>query len=298
MTRLALVLLWSALCARSAHASDLTVEWDVPPRVCPDREELRSGLSRRLQREVSFGEDARLQLSGRVIAEGSGYSLALRTRSADAVEERSLRARTCNELAQASVLIASLMFARQLQPNRRADSGAARSTPGAVDLYARAQLALDLGTLPGIGFGPSLMLGVQLGRLSLELGGFALLPRTAQSAQQSETSLQLTAAAAAGCLTLLHSHAVTLAPCLHVEAGALHAEARQVRDPRPSTQLWLSLGLGVRARVELAQWLYWYSELGGALPWDRAQFVIGELGEVHRVPILVGRLTTGLGSRF
>jgi len=299
MQRLALLLLSTALMASRAHASDLAVEWDVPAQVCPQREELQSGLSRRLQREVRFGDDAPLQLSGRVQREGAGYGLTLRTGSRSGMEERRLYARTCNELARASVLIASLMFTQNPQPGPRDETSARPAhSERARNVYARAQLAIDLGTLPGLGFGPSLMLGVQLGRFAVELGGFALLPRTATGSEQSAATLQLTAAAASGCMTLLHTRRVALAPCLHVEAGSLRAEARPVLEPRPSSQLWLSLGLGVRAGVELADWLVFFSELGGALPWDRSQFVVGGQGEVHRIPGLIGRFTTGLESRF
>ena len=231
MTRFALVAFWAVLSAGSARASaasDLTVEWQVPTQVCPDRESLRMGVSRRLGREVRFGQDAPLPLTGRVERDGAGYVLALHTRSQYGVEERSLRARTCNELARASVLIASLLFGREPATTERLDAHAqAPASERVPHLYARAQLAFDLGTLPGLGFGPSLMFGARFGAVAFELGGFALLPRSAAGPGPSEAALQLTAAVAAGCVTALRTRTVSASPCLHLEAGALHAEARQ-----------------------------------------------------------------------
>lgn len=142
-----------------ARAHDLDVQWDVPARDCPDREQLRAGLAERLGRPLSFGPDARLRLRARIVARDGGYQLQLATRSDQTSDERTLNARTCNELLRASVLIAALSFGQrplELEPpapkparseTRESDAGAAddrslvrdpgivlvlRPTPGAL----------------------------------------------------------------------------------------------------------------------------------------------------------------------
>jgi hypothetical protein len=307
MTRLALfgslamlvsVAVAVAVAVNSAQASDLSVAWTAPAPACPDRAELREGLARRLGREVTFGDDATLRLSGQISAEDSGYVLELRTASNAGVEQRTLRARTCNELARASVLIASLLFAHQAPA--AAASTALPPQLGTRRFYARAQLLGDLGTLPSPAFGPSVLFGMELAWATIELGGVWLPARDGSVSGRSEpaASLQLMAAVASSCARVLRAPSWSVSPCLHLELGALRAEGLHLTHTLTATNLWLMLGLSVRAGVELFRGLYWFSEVSAGLPWDRARFVIADLGEVHRVSGVVGRLATGLESHF
>lgn len=291
-----LAIMCMVLGAGRAHASDVAVTWDVPRAGCPDVEQLRQGLSRRLQREVTFGAPAPMTLDAHIQPEGEGYLLRLRTESPHGVEQRELRARTCNELARASVLIAALSFTQggdlaSVAPHT--DDHAGRLQP-----YARAQLVLDLGTLPALGAGPSLTFGIALERAAFELSGVLSWPQDASVASRPEpvARLQLMAASAAGCYALLQRPA--LAACLHVEVGVLHARSFNVATPRGSELLWLLPSVGARVALPLLEWLRWSSELSVGLPWDRATFAIDELGPVHRVARVIGRLQTGLEAGF
>ena len=288
MIRLLAFGVWAVASVASAQGNDLDLEWLAPAQVCPDREELRRGLSRRLQREVSLGSDAPIALHGEVVVEGEGYVLTLRARAeqGEGDERRVMRARTCNELARASVLFASLLFSRQA-PVAPQDT---QQPSAAVRLYARAQLVADLGTMPAVALGPGAMVGLAFDPVLVELGGFAFLSQDA-----ARSSLQLTAAAAVGCVRVLRFASVS--PCLHLEVGSLHAEGR-FASAVSKNKLWLMAGAGVRAGLALTSWLYWLSEVSAGMPWDRAQFVVGGVGEVHSIPSVVGRLTTGLEGRF
>jgi hypothetical protein len=299
MTRLVLLGLWVVSFASSVRASDLDLDWAAPAHDCPDREQLRAGLSRRLAREVSFGSDAPVHVVARVEQTAFGYSLTLHTRSARGDDQRTLRARNCNELARASVLIVALLFpdhggSAPLDYANDADDTAAELDTGNWRWHARAEWVVDLGALPLAAFGPGLAIGVELGPASLELGGFALLPRAGTVASHAEpiATLRLTAAVASACLELVREPA--LAPCLALELGQLQGSGRELPYVTERSSLWLMPSAGVRASLPLTRWLRWSLGVALGLPWDRSAFTIRDLGLVHQVPNVVGRLTMGL----
>lgn len=282
--------------ASRARASDVRVTWDVPPAVCPDVEHIRRSLSRRLQREVTFGSPAPMTLDAHIHPEDEGYVLRLRTESGQGVELRELRARTCNELVRASVLIAALSFPRTGETLSVKDVHA--EAPRRPEPYASAQLLLDLGTLPALGVGPRLAFGVALGRTSLELNALMLLPQDASVASRPQpvARLQLMAAGAAGCYMLVRRP--ELSACLQLEAGVLHARSQNVASPRDTDTFWLLPSTGARLGVWITRWLRGTAELSAGLPWNRVTFAIDDIGPVEHVARVVGRLQAGLEVRL
>src|SRR5262249_27775024 len=134
---------------RAVHASDVDLSWQAPAG-CPDRDSLRDGLTRRLGRPIRLGGDAPVQLSGGITAVGHGYALELRTRRGEVSDRRQLQARSCNELARASLLVLSLLLveerpagpdpARAAEPRGSDDAASPRPR-----LSARAGAVFDLG---------------------------------------------------------------------------------------------------------------------------------------------------------
>jgi hypothetical protein len=242
-----------------------------------------------------------------VTREAAGYVLSLRVDSKQGTEQRSLRAVGCNELAQATVLIAALFITSPLTehtdgavalPLTAASSGAAASTQAGRAWYVRAQLVGDLGTFPAATLGPGFMVGLALGDMRVELGGTHVFSQTLRIAGSDAAvgRLQLTTAAAAACFGLLRRPFV--APCLIGELGRLAASGDSLRERQDRTLLWAMAGASARASLEVLGWLRWQAEVGGGLPWDHAQFGVHELGSVHRISSLIVRLSTGLEGVF
>ena len=294
---LGLIGLWFA--ANRACANDLDVRWSAP-RDCPDREGLREGLSRRVGRDVRFGSEAAVGLSGTIVAQGSGYELDLETRSPAGSERRTLQARSCSELARASLLIAALL----LSAAPEADSQLTAAEPAELEpvprwfLFARARVIGDLGSLASASVGPGLALGFGLDRTLFELGGvlFPAQNLSAEDGGRAPGRLQLTAASAGVCHELFGGP--TLAPCLHFEAGRLTARGRELANATEVHASWLTAVAGVRAGVRLFDQVFCVADLRAGLPLGRPRFGVRGLGAVHEVPRLIGRLELSLEGRL
>lgn len=290
------------VCATQVRADDLAVRWSAPPN-CPDRESLRSGLSQRLGRPVTFGPSAPLQLSATITPQAGGYALELETRSEHGAEERHLQARSCNELARASLVIAALLLGADTGPTETAaPSGALPNpmpTPRVWSFFVRAGLVGDLGTLTSISFGPSLGLGIAVHSTRFELAGLYLPPRELNApglSAPASASLRLAAASIGACQEFFAGP--TLAPCLRFEAGQLLGQGEHLESTLTTRSAWLAVLLGARAGIRLFDVLYWSIEVAAGLPWIRPTFAIHGVGTVHEVPALIGRLETSLEARF
>ncbi len=285
----------AVLCAASsALASDLDVSWTAP-RDCPDRESLREGLSRRVGREVGFGADAALGVSGTIVAQGSGYELDLETRSAEGSERRTLQARSCSELARASLLIAALLLTEA--PDRPAASDADSGGRGWF-LFARARAVGDLGSLAAASLGPGIGVGIGFGATQLELGGIWLPSQNLAAAVdgQAPGSLQLTAASASACYEFFRGP--TFGPCVQLELGRLSGRGLNLATTTAVSTTWLVGSVGARVGVRLFESLYGYADLRAGMPWMRPRFGVHGLGAVHEVPALIGRLEVSLEGRL
>jgi hypothetical protein len=298
------IVLAGSLCAAPVRADDLTVHWSAPPN-CPDRESLRLGLSQRLGRPVSFGPAAALQLSATITPRPGGYALELQTRSANNSEERHLQARSCTELARASLMIAALLLGADPGPAELAAvSGSAtakptRSAPRTWSFFVRAGLVGDLGTLAGVSFGPSLGVGIAVHSTRFELAGLYLPPQQLSApglSAPASASLRLAAGSIGACQEFFTGP--TLAPCLRFEAGQLRGQGEHLESTLITRSAWLAVLLGARAGIRLFDFLQWSIELAAGLPWIRPTFAIHGVGPVHEVPAVFGRLETNLEARF
>lgn len=294
----AILVLFSCFSASaSARASDLDLVWHAPAQGCPEREALLTGLDQRLQRKVTVGGDAAVHVRGEVVHEQAGYMLSLRVASKQGTEQRTLRALGCNELAQATVLIAALFVTDNTAPQASPPSAAPADSPPRL-WYVRAQLVGDLGTFPAATLGPSMTFGVALGDVRVELGATHVFSQALHVAG-SDTPvgrLQLTTAATAACYGLLRRP--YLAPCLVGELGRLTASGENLLERQDRTLLWAMAGASARASFDVFGWLRWHTELAGGFPWDHAEFGVQGLGSAHRVASVIARVSTGLEGVF
>jgi len=279
-----------------ASASDLEVSWNAP-RGCLDRDALRQGLSRRVGREVAFGSDAQLGLSGTLVPRGAGYELDLETVSPAGTERRTLQARTCSELARATLLIAALLLS-DAPDAPAAPELAVEPSKRTWFVFARAGVIGDLGSLASVSVGPGLGVGLGVDRTLIELGGL-LLPSQelrANALARVPGTLRLMAANASVCHEFFDGP--RLAPCLHFEAGSLRGRGRELANTSEASATWLSAGLGARARVRLFDELYGVADVQAGVPLVRPRFGVHGVGPVHEVPPLIGRLELSLEGRL
>lgn len=284
--------------ATRAQASDLALGWSAPG-VCPDVRELQASLRTRLGRPLSFGPDAPTALSARIEAAGAGFRLTLNTRTESGQEQRNLEARSCNELARATLLVAALLLSTRPLPSPA--PAPAASPPSAAEhgpLRLGVSGVLDLGRLPAAAPGLAARLGLDVGRLRLSAGALYLPPRSQAVASQpgAELAMQLTAAQLDVCYALLPSPGLGL--CAMAEAGALSAQGRGLREDQHASSFWLLGGLGMALWAPLTGWLDLAAELTLGAPATRARISVRELGSVYRVPVLTGQLQVGLSARF
>ena len=289
--------------ARAQTRSDLALHWQAPVG-CPDASELTAGLRTRLGRAITLGPDASTRLDAQITRDGSAFRLQLNTRTESGTEQRVLEARSCNELARATLLVASLLLSTHPVPAAEPAPMSHAASSHAVSAGARGYLhltlagALDLGRLPALGPGLSARIGADIGRLRLQIGGLYLpaQARALMSQPGASVSSQLTAAQLAVCYALVVSP--WLGPCAYAEVGALPAEGHGLPQNERKTSLWLLGGLGLALSVPLLSWLDLSAEASLGAPLLRAQVSVRELGRVYQVSVLAGQLQAGLRVRF
>lgn len=286
--------------ARGAHAHDLTLDWTAP-RNCPSLAAVQEGIAARVGRAVSVGPGASVELQAHVDAVSGGYTLDLQSSSAHGHERRSLRARSCTELARASILVAALLLMDTPHVTPPANDVAGHPRTRAAEsfyAYARTSLRGELGSLPNAAFGPGFTFGLAFGHTRFELGGVYLPPQTMHSVGRSTAygSLQLMAAQAGVCQVLLTAPEV--APCLRAEAGVLSARGQNLPQvDAASAPFWLG-SAGMRLGVELWRGVSWQSELAAGVPFGRTRVAVHGLPDLHHTPAVIARLETGLALRF
>jgi hypothetical protein len=174
----------------------------------------------------------------------------------------------------------------------------ARSGTG---LLVRPLWLFDVGTLPTLGTGPSLMVGLRIGRLSLELGASYLLAQSIAdpSADRVIGELRWLAGSAGACYAVLPESRFDLASCLRAELGRLWGRGRNLdEDMFSGGATWLAVLVGIQVSVELVRGLELATELGAGLPLLASAFTVGGVGKVHETPSAVGRLSAGVTLVF
>jgi hypothetical protein len=159
----------------------------------------------------------------------------------------------------------------------------------------------DTGSLPQPGAGVALEARIEHARLQLRATGtwhggqHEALPGVADPAPGADLGLVTGALSLCGVPFRSASAAIEVFGCGGWELGQLSGEGTGVQRPRDGGALWsapkldagLSVGLGgTPLRLGLM--------LSLVLPLARENFVLGDLGAVHRPPAAVGRAALGL----
>jgi hypothetical protein len=189
-----------------------------------------------------------------------------------------------------------------------ADSAPSPSARGeaparAPQLGARAALVADAGTLPRVGLGPRL--GVSLGWKALELRASAtyLVPREVSierpNAGPARAEIGLFAGAFELCAPrLLALSSAEAGVCAGAELGWLEGRSSDVSGPEERGTLWSAAGADLVGRWALAPRLGLELSVGARVPFERDEFAIGGLGQVHQPGRVIGRAGVGVSVDF
>ena len=302
MRLLAATLLGLLLISQRALAHDLALSWSAPAG-CPGLAELEAGLTTRHKRPVQLGPNAPLRIDATVTRDRDGFRLVLVEHTESGDSRRELYTQSCNELARATLLVASLLLSTP--PGATAvDETAAPSSERRVVTHVRPSWHVALtgvvgaGKLAVVAPGAAVKLGVDLDALRIRVGALYLAPRSVaiEHAPGAQVVLQLMAADAALCYGW--TRAPRLSSCAYAELGSLRAQGKGLAEDEHTASLWIAGGLGMQLSIGLSPWLELEGELSLGVPFQRAQLATRDLGVVYRVSALYGQLQAGLCAHF
>lgn len=303
----------------TAAAAELSL---VEPAACVTLDELSFRVERLLGQPLASAEALRLSL--RVEQETGGFAARLEVERPDSAERgvRSLRASSCAELTESLAIAIVVALGDGEQPPAAAPepspvqesspapaspealpppaaAGEAESSPGPT-LAASAWALVDSGTLPAAALGAALGLGLEWQSVQLRAIGTFVPERegklSASDPRSPGVSIGLVAGGAVGCIPVaLQSSSVGMAVCAGAELGQLSGTGTRVIVPYQRRALWAAARVELAARVGLGSAPLSLELLASALaPFTRDEFILRDLGEVHRPASVVGRLGLGL----
>jgi hypothetical protein len=303
MRLLAATLLGMLLFSQHALANELALSWNAPSG-CPGLAELQAGLETRQKRPVQLGPDAPLEIAANVTRDRDGFRLELVTHTESGDSKRELYTQSCNELARATLLVASLLLSTPSAATPPRDGVEQRmaiepaAAPTRVSWHATLGGVLDAGKLAVFAPGATAKLGVDVDATRIRVAALYLAPRSVaiDQAPGARVVLQLMAAEASVCYGW--TRAPRLSSCAYAELGSLRARGRGLAQDEGTSSLWLAGALGLQLSFKLSSWLELESELSLGAPLRRAQLATRDLGLVYRVSALYGQLQAGLCAYF
>lgn len=305
----------------SARAAEIVLDAAAG---CADEGELVFQVERALGRPLAEVSSARFVVH--VQAAQAGFRAELEV-GADAAAQprgfRTLGASTCDALTQQVALAIALALgehaAEPVEPapaepsgppssptNEEAAIAEATSEPepdaetSGPELAASAWLIGDSGTLPAMAWG--LGAGAGLGWPGLELRFLGtLLPERKGSVDPGDprspgAEIGLLAGGVLACLPLaLNQSALELSACAGAELGALSGGGTGVSTPYHQRTLWAAARFDAAARWMLPHTAFALEALvTAAAPLSRDEFVLRDIGRVHRPESVLGRAALGL----
>jgi hypothetical protein len=289
---------------------------------CADSGELEFQVERALGQPLAQVSSARFLVHVQPVPAGFRAELEIAEDAAAAPRGfRTLAASTCDELTQQVALAIALALGEHaVEPARAEPSGAppspsSRETAASAEasselepdtassgpaLAASAWLIGDTGTLPAMAWG--LGVGAGLGWPAFELRALGtLLPERKGSVDPGDprsagAEIGLLAGGVMACLPLALNHAaLELSACAGGELGALSGSGTGVSTPYHQRTLWAAARFDAAARWMLPHTaLAIEALLTAAAPLSRDEFVLRDIGSVHRPESVLGRAALGL----
>ena len=225
------------------------------------------------------------------------WSLDLQTIAPSGVGERTLVADSCAHVAEAAALILVLTLDAPPQPPPPPPPDIPRPAGTPLHVAVRLSFALDGGTLPAAAPGLGATVVILRGRLRLELGATYLLPRRSVNAANVGGDIALLSVGLRGCV-LLRRGVVEPRLCGAVEGGAMMGTGVGLADPASGASPWWGLFGGAAVAFNLSAHLSLHAAVDAGLSVASPDFVIGNVGEVHRPSLELVRGALGAEWRF
>jgi hypothetical protein len=304
-------------CSGDAAAAELALEEPCP---CITRDELAFRVERLLGQPLAAVEA--MQLSVRIGSTPAGFVAELGVTRPNLAEQgvRSLNAAACDALSEALALAIVVAIGADAEapppaatpplpaaprdepaplavPVVAAESEVAGSGPS---LAGVAWMVGDSGTLPVPGLG--LGVGVSLVWPGVEVRAVGTwLPKREGTLDATDpsspgTSIGLVAGSALGCVPVGVDRAIVdVAACVGWELGELSGTGTHVSVPYEQRRLWSAARLDVAARWPVPGTSVGLEvSVAGVVPFTRDDFILKDLGTVHRPASVVGRLGLGI----
>jgi hypothetical protein len=333
--------------ASAQDRGEFTLDFTAPPG-CPTRNDVRARAEALLGGPIEQRLTHTLVVRGTVSDAGGQAELRLHTVDNGIPGERVLSGATCEEVASAAALIIALAIdpktvaarsndapataggstaASSAGPPAPAPAATAAPTPAPANAktpaeqskeghsgapvtgLVEADLAFDLGALPGLAIGPSLSGGFALGRVRLRIGATYFAPRFAEAVPEPDkptrgADVSLLVLDAAGCYALTPP-AVEVGVCAELEGGALLAVGSGFDHTNDAIKPWLGAGASVDLTVPIAGPVAARAEVGAMVPFGRSSVQFTETTgtdteahELHKPGPISGRAAVGVGFAF
>lgn len=266
----------------------LRLVWQAPAE-CPNRTSVLARV------QVPAETPSRVVAEAKVTRDGEGYLLVLTTEQSGVPGSRTLRAESCEELAEVTAALLSLALSTATAPATNPEPERPVEPAATTEIWLHFGARLTWGQLPQTGAGPELRLGYRFSDFQAEIAGFTALPQ----AQESGDSQASEHAIYGGELNLcfLKGRRFEWGGCLGLQIGAQVASGIGTDVTYSQSDLWLApsgqIHLGMR-------WQRFSAAVrpGLALPLLRPSYRIEPLGEVFQPSALTGQLDLLIGLSF
>ena len=278
---------------REPAASRVELTWNAPSG-CMERDAARAAFSAALQTTSVRWAVVRVTIS----EQQPGQWNADMWMYGDAGSgERSVRGGSCDQVAQAAILVAVLALESEQQAEANKRPKLPATAPPAVRVAAGVRVAGDVGSLPEADLGLGLAAAVHFGQVRLEAEGTIWLQSSVENGPLAGSGgdFSLYAGTLRACVDLVHSErgAFDVSPCAGMEAGMVNGSGFGISNRRHDSVFWGAglLGAAFQYLGLSPMWLGLLVEVGA--PVHRAAWQIEQYGEVFQPEAVIGRLSLG-----
>jgi hypothetical protein len=281
----------------------VTVEW-VAPGSCPGRAAALAQLAQILRHPPTT--DARQPLSARVqITEAApgAWDVRVELRTPLGESTRALSGRSCARLTEAAALVLAIAIdpniASALTTPPPSREPPAPTAGPRVQMLARLEATGDLGTLPSLGVGPAVALGLIVGWTRLEVAGTYLPAQRLEVPALAGSGNDISLFAGALRVALgVPLGALEIGPTVAGEVGILRAVPFGLAEPMTGNRRWVALLAGLALSWRLVEELAIRAGLEIGASVVRPRILITELGIFHEPSPVLGRLSLGVELRL